>query len=59
MRRLLPLLIVYAGLWGCGQIGPLYLPEPSDEQSTLEPPIVLDTENPEIDEEVDETEDEL
>jgi len=58
MRRLLPFLIVYAALWGCGQKGPLYLPEPPDEQQIPEAPIVLDTDNPEIDDEVDETEDE-
>ena len=58
MRRLLLLIIIYTALWGCGQKGPLFLPEPEDEQRMPEPPIVLDTDDPEFDDEVDETEDE-
>jgi predicted small lipoprotein YifL len=59
MRNLLPVVIVCAGLCGCGQRGPLYLPEPPDQQTVPAPPppSAIDETAPEedADESVDES----
>jgi predicted small lipoprotein YifL len=58
MRNLLLVVIVYCGLCACGQKGPLYLPEPSQQQSVPAPPPASDIDETAPEEDADESGDE-